>query len=261
MPVPTVRFCRLIPDAPPPQRAGRDAHGTLPVRAARYCDAVTQAAAWGWWLHPPLDFSLLWDGHDIHRTWPGTDRWLPLGAAQFPHFAEGFDRAAPPDLHGAAPPFLAALPEPGLVQVWTGYLARSAPGWSLLVRPPANLPRAGGWETYEGIVEADRWPGPVFANLRLTRTGTPIRLAAATPLVQVQPIPRAAYAEATLAAMEHVPEPAAFLATDWDGFRDTVLRPHDTPGAYALATRRRRRGECPFAAATPAPRPDSAAFG
>lgn len=252
MPVPTIRFLRLIAQAPAPVRAGRDAGGTLPVRAARFCDAVTQAGGFGWWLHAPMDFSLVWDGHEIHWTWPGTDRWLPLGAAQFPHFAPQFDAAAPADLAGTAPPFLAALPEPGLVQVWTGFLAQTAPGWSLLVRPPANLPRPSGFEAYEGIVEADRWPGPVFANLRLTRTDTPIRIDAMAPLLQLQPIPRAAYAEATLAAMEHAAAPAQFTASDWGRFRDTVVRPNDAPdrapGAYALAARRRRRGECPFAA-------------
>ncbi len=252
MPVPTIRFLRLIEQAPAPVRAGRDAGGTLPVRAARFCDAVTQAAAFGWWLRAPMELSLVWDGSAIHWTWPGTDRWLPLGAAQFPHFAPRFDAAAPPDLAGTAPPFLAALPEPGLIQVWTGFLAQTAPGWSLLVRPPANLPRPSGFEAYEGIVEADRWPGPVFANLRLTRTGTPIRLDAAAPLLQLQPVPRAAYAEATLEGMAHVAAPALFTAADWDGFRDTVVRPNDTPdrapGAYALAARRRRRAECPFAA-------------
>jgi hypothetical protein len=220
----------------------------MPVRAARHCDAMAQAAAWGWWLFPPMDFSLLWDGHDIHWTWPGTDRWLRLDAAQFPHFAARFDAAAPADLHGMAPPFLAALPEPGHVQVWTGHLARSAPGWSLLLRPPANLPRPGGWDAYEGIVEADRWPGPLFANLRLTRTDTPVALSAATPLLQVQPVPRPAYAEATLAAMEEALSPAAFTAADWDGFRATVAAPRGAPGRYAAEARRRRRSACPVAA-------------
>ncbi len=69
-------------------------------------------------------------------------------------------------------------------------MARTAPGWSLLVRPPANLPRSLGYECFEGIVETDRWFGPLFVNLRLTRTNVPIEFDADFPLLQVQPVHR-----------------------------------------------------------------------
>ena len=36
-----VRFYRLVEDARPPQRADRSAVGTLPTRAYRYCEAVS----------------------------------------------------------------------------------------------------------------------------------------------------------------------------------------------------------------------------
>lgn len=62
---PIARFYRLIEQAPPPLRADRSAGGTLPVRAYRYCDAVTSAAGFGWWVFPPADLQLLWDGHDV----------------------------------------------------------------------------------------------------------------------------------------------------------------------------------------------------
>ena len=59
-------------------------------------------------------------------------------------------RAAPDDIKGFSPPFVGALQEPGVVQIWSGLVARTAPGWSLLVRGPANLPRSLGYEVYEG---------------------------------------------------------------------------------------------------------------
>ena len=55
---------------------------------------------------------------------------------------------------------------------------------------------------YEGIVETDRWFGPLFTNLRFTRTDVPVRLRADFPLAQVQPLPRLAYADSTLAATD-----------------------------------------------------------
>ena len=53
-PEPLLQFHRLIEQAHVPQRADRAAAGTLPTRAYRYCDAVTSAAGYGWWVFPPL---------------------------------------------------------------------------------------------------------------------------------------------------------------------------------------------------------------
>jgi Family of unknown function (DUF6065) len=253
---PCAHFYRLIEDARLPQRADRSAAGTLPTRASRYCDAVTSASGYGWWVFPPMNFSLYWDGHDVYWTYEGQQSWLPLSAAQFPHFRRCFDEAAPNAIKGYAPPFLTALPEPGVVQVWTGLIARTAPEWSLLVRPVANMPRTGGYELYEGIVETDRWFGPLFINLRLTKTDTPIRVAADLPFIQVQPLPRIAYADETLSAVSLSPEMAALTDDDWNDYFETVVRPNIDPdrplGEYAVRVRKRRKSGCPRAAAVAA---------
>ena len=244
---PIVRFHRLIEQARAPMRADRSAAGTLPARAMRYCEAVTSAAGFGWWVFPPIDLTLLWDGDSIF--WRYKDDWLALTAAQFPNFSAAFDAAAPPDLAGCAPPFLTVLPEPGTLQIWTGLIARSAPDWSLLIRPPANLALQGGYALYEGIVEADRWFGPLFINLRFTRSHTPIRLSSDFPLAQVQPIPRHAYGDETLASSHLKPNLGSFSAADWDAYRASVVEPNSRPnrpfGAYATESRKRRRSSCP----------------
>ena len=60
-----IRLFRMIPDCPAPQRADRSAGGMLPTRAFRYCDPVTTASAFGWWVFPPFAFSLQFDGTNI----------------------------------------------------------------------------------------------------------------------------------------------------------------------------------------------------
>jgi len=242
---PTVTFFRMIEAARAPQRADRSAVGTIPHRAAQYCDAITLAAGFGWYVFPPMDLRVLWDGRDLFWSYEGVEDWLALGAAQFPGFAAEFDDRAPEAVRGHAPPFLTALPEPGLLQIWSGLIARTRPGWSLLVRPPANLPRSGGFDLFEGIIETDRWFGPLFINMRLTRTHVPVDVNRDWPLFQVQPIPQAAYAEAVLGAAEIVADLAGLDPRDWDAYDRTVVRPEGRsphrPGHYAVASRRRRR--------------------
>jgi hypothetical protein len=242
---PILTFHRLWAEARPPERADRAAGGTLPTRAYRWCEAARAASAFGWYVFVPMDFSLLWDGADIWWHCDLLDDWALLSAAQLPDMAARFDAAAPAALRGLSPPFLSALAEPGLVQVWTGMVARTRPGWSLHVRPPANLPLPGGFALYEGIVETDRWVGPLFANLRLTRTGAPVALRAGMPLLQVQALPRIALAEAAQRAVAQG-DMAGLGEAEWAALGAT-LRAAPAPGRYAAAARRRARG-CPFAA-------------
>ena len=199
-----------------------------------------------------MAFSLMWDGEAIFWHHNEAETWMPLDTVQFPHMSARFDAACPPELRGCAPPFLTALPEPGLVQVWTGLFARTRPGWSLLVRGPANLPSPGGFSSYEGIVEADAWFGPLFTNLRLTRTMMPIRFDPDRPLLQVQPLPRLVYAPARQSALRVVSGPDGLTARDWAAYGDSVAAPAAEPdrpfGRYAIASRKRARSGCPYAA-------------
>jgi hypothetical protein len=249
---PVLRFYRAFEAARAPQRADRSAAGTLPTRAFRYCDAATTAAGFGWYVFAPIQFSLLWDGDDVFWTYPALDAWLKLETAQLPDMRQRFDEFAPHSVKGCAPPFLSALVEPGVVQIWTGLFARTMPGWSLNIRPPANLPQPGGFVLYEGIVETDRWFGPLFTNVRMTRTDVPVRFSADMPLIQVQPLPRTILADSTQNAVPAPIDIEDFTDTDWSDYRRTIVVPNDDPnriqGNYAATSRRNRRAVCPFVA-------------
>lgn len=244
---PLVRFWQLAEGGRPPQRADRAAGGTLPTRAFRYCEASTTASAYGWLIFPPMDLAVVWDGSETRWTWESADAWYPLSVAQFPGLRERFDAAAPEALRGWSPPFIGALPEPGLLNLWSGLMARTRPGWSLLVRPPVNLPRAAGFEPFEGIVEADRWFGPLFVNLRLTRTHSPVEFRRDTPFLQVQPIPRAAYADAALNEAPVSVGLESLGAAEWLDYDRSIVAPRREGGCplgrHAADVRKRRRAE------------------
>ncbi len=242
-----VEFVRMIPHARQPKRAERSGAGYVPSRAMRYCDALTSATGYGYWVFPPMDVRLIWDGEQVFWSYGEDETWMPLsgtdsGSVQFPDYAGVFDDQAPSPLRGYSPPFLTALPELGGVQLWTGLLARTRPGWSLSIRLPANLPNTPGLSAWEGIVETDIWLGPLFTNLRITKTDLPVIIRADTPIIQVQPIPQVAYREETLAAFSCV-DHEHLDASDWDQLA-RVLLPHPDmevrQGAYAVTVRKRR---------------------
>jgi hypothetical protein len=247
-PNPAVTFYGAIPGCRAPVRADPSVLGTLPTRGFQYCEALRAASSFGWYVFPPIDFTLQWDGSQVIWTYSGAKAWYPLTSAQFPGYRTVFDRVAPARLRGFSPPFLSAAPEPGGIQVWTGFFIESAENWSVLVRPPANLPRNLAFDLYEGIVETDRWFGPLFTNLRLIKTDVPIHFSTETPLVQVQPLHRSAYAEDVSKKFAVIDDPRAFPAEAWERYEQTIVKPNVEPrpaGAYAAAARRRRRTGCP----------------
>jgi Family of unknown function (DUF6065) len=247
---PRARFLSYTALPMTPRPALRDAGGSLPIRAVRHCEAVTSACAFGWWLYPPLEAWLLWDGTTVFYSLDG-ESFDPLDdSCEFPGMAEQLAAHAPPDIEPIASALFTALPEPGIVQVSLGVIASTAPGWSLLLRRPANLPLFGGYDTLEGIVETDLWRAPLFINLRLTRTHSPIRLHTMAPLVQAQPLPRWLYQPAIMRDLR-CGGLAEMTAADWSQWNARFVEPASRPlrpgGEYAGMIRKRSRGACPAA--------------
>jgi len=205
------------------------------------------ASSFGWYVYPPIGFQVLFDGVGAIWNYEGTDAWYPLQSAQFPGLATQFDAVAPDDVKGFCPPFLTMTEDPGILQIWTGLVARTPAGWSLLLRAPANLPHSPGYQHLEGIVETDRWGGPLFFNVRLVHTGIPLQFAAHRPFLQVQPVHRAYYDDAFLNGVVVQTGVASLSDDDWQVYRQTVVIPnscpHRTLGAYAVAARKRRAEE------------------
>jgi hypothetical protein len=232
------QFYKLMPGAPEPRRADRSADGMLPTEAYRYCEAVASASAFGFYFFPPLPFALMRKGNTIRWTYDGASGWYPLRGAQYPGFQEAFDKLAPAALRSLAPTCLTASRHPGVVQIWSGYFARTAPGWSLLSRGPVNIPK--DCEYFDGILETDTWFGPLFTNIRLARDGVPVEFHPRYPLFQVQPVMPRCYRDPAFKVFGS----ADLDAADWERYAATIV-PNTDPmrklGHYAVETRKRVR--------------------
>jgi hypothetical protein len=242
-----VTFKKIVSGGLPPRRATRDAVGTLPARAIRYCEPVTAASGFGWYVFPPIGFQVLFDGVGAVWTYDGAEAWYPLQSAQYPDFAEHFDAAAPESAKGYSPPFLVMTEDPAILQIWTGLIARTAPDWSLLLRAPANLPHSPGYQPLEGIIETDIWGGPLFFNVRLVHTGVPLQFVAHRPFLQVQPVHRRHYSDVFLNGAIVETGLETLTPADWRAYHQTVVvhnkNPHRVLGTYAVAARKRRAEE------------------
>ena len=244
---PLVTFYQLFPTAPAPRRADQSLNGSMPTRAYHYCEPFRVASGYGWHLFPPIDFELLWDGSRVRWRTAAASLWAVLDTADLPGLLGLWRLQAPVIDVLQRPVYFMHAPtgEPGIVMIWSGFLARTRPGWSLLMRGPANQPQDPAYEVLEGIVETDWWFGPIASNLRLRKTDVPIRFSTHTPLFQAQPIPQEAYAEENLNAIGLVQGLSQLTPEDWEAYKRALL-PRNSPGTtrpgwYRAEVQQRRR--------------------
>ncbi len=199
-------------------------------------------------MFPPKNFQLLFDGSEVFFA--NGETWEPLVSENFePEFMEHWNKIAPSKMADGPPPFLSSVFVPGIVQVWTGFLISTAPGWSTLVRPIANADNSGAYQCYDGIVETDRFgPWPVFMNFKITATNRPIYFFRDRPLFQLQLVPDEA--KALRAKKADWSEAEDDMSDgDWKGLAATLRsvdptdEPERRPGQYATASRKRSKSK------------------
>ena len=181
-------FFSIHPDIRSPMKADTGALGRLPISAFQYCEAVRTASALGWYVFPPAEFSLLFDGKEVFIADEG--EWRSLRSEPLPPELETqWEEKYEPDF-GACPSMLTDFTDTGIVQIFTGLFVSSAENTWCQIRPLVNIHVKSSYWCYEGIVETDAFsPLPLFVNIQLTRTGSEIYFPKEFPLFQVSCIP------------------------------------------------------------------------
>jgi hypothetical protein len=248
-----VKFHRIYAAAIQPLRGDKSALGTLPAAAFQYCEPVRLASSYGWYIFPPVDIRLKWNGAEVFYAIDDQDFAQLTSIALNDEFVEAWDADAPEHLKGAWPPFMTAVSAPGVVQIWSGLLVSSAENWSLMIGPLSNIWQTRQFQCFEGIVETDTFkPCPLFINIKLIPTDQEILIPRNRPLFQVRPVHRSAYLDAMRSFDEFVgmaprtETDGSMAPEDWAGYERTVRKietPPDEyrPGAYAAARRKRSK--------------------
>jgi hypothetical protein len=229
LPRPTVEFFSHYEGAPLPQPASNDAMGTLPVRAAQFCLPLKAASGFGFYLYPPFDFAVRWDGTRSSFTWLDEDgepeRWRSMeNNALFYHPTAAAALASVPaeragvlgevmDPEGHS--FINADPRsPNTMEITTGLVVRTQPGWGSAIRSVANWASPRPYMVLDGVIETDWYRTDIPITIRLPQPGE-VRFSRSLPMAQLQVVPLAALRpEHTFVVATHDPARLAPLATD-----------------------------------------------
>ena len=237
---PLIRFYSLAEGTPDVEPADPILDGTIPLRASRHCEPFLAANGFGWYVFPPMNFALIFDGEAFKWRPEGERDWrLLIGGASLPGLNESFKEKAPPDQADRGTlRFLGAILEPGMVQIWPALLVRTQPGWGILVRSPVNLPTPG-YQVLEGFIETDWYFGPIPANVRVVKVDEPVIFRTSRPLFQVQALPIEAVRRGSTGAV-FCRGLDSLTDDDWEAYRQTMAPSHEgIRGAYRKSVKRR----------------------
>ena len=244
--MPLANFYQVLPGAPNPVLADKTLAGTAPIRALQYCEPFTAASGFGWYVFPPTDLSLQWDGEVIYWKLGLQEPWRVLeDPVPFPGLEQHLRGSKLEHiLEQGLPPFIGRAFDAGLVQIWSGLIVRTRPGWSISVRPLANFPRDSRFEILDGLIETDWFFGPLVTPIRIRKTDEPIRLVTRKPLYQVQPLRTETFQRDFFENFQVHRGFEALSAQDYQRFRESLPTPGaSAPGLYKSTVRERRKAE------------------
>jgi len=209
--------------------------GTAPFRAAAHCEPFRLASAIGWWIYPPCDFSIIWDGSDLRWLHENSSTWVTANSLTLGHMASATELFTVSNEAASRLQAIVALPEPGYVQVWTGLTVESPDGWCSLVRSAPNFASHTSYDMLEGVIETDWWHGPLLLNLRVRQTATPISFRRTRPMAAVMPVFRDHINSSQFSHTLNTTEDGSSLIDALS------VRDPQQPGGYARASRQRSR--------------------
>lgn len=239
---PHVRFHRLFETAQKPILADSSASGLLPTRAFRFCEAARVASSLGWYVFPPVAFSVVYDGAATHWCLGG-EEWSLLDDVVLETERQNFNASCPEDLKDHCPPLLGAA-EGGMLQITTGLAVTTPKDWGVLIRRPPNIPQKSHLEYFEGFVETGSWFGPLFVNVKPLKTDVPVSFTPDWPLAFVQPLPISVTRPETFQNVSYAADLEELTDLDWSNLGNTLvgrLGPDREVARYATTVRKSRR--------------------
>ncbi len=178
-----------------PTRKGEAHKSQNEVGALRFCGPFVHAGSCGVWAYPPVDMDItyLGDGQwDIEQL----SEYTPLDGIVIKNNLRTEDKFRSIYRGGR---ISVGKVEPDLIQIWTGCIFRTPPGWGLHVRQPINFPEAYNrpYHIQEGIIESDWLWYDIWFNIRFHRANekAELRRDMWPPLAQLVPVRKEAYAK------------------------------------------------------------------
>lgn len=189
-----LRMWELHPKACKVERAEKTCLGSANPAGVKWCGPYTNANSSGFWLYPPVDMEFEFDGESftVHNMedYGGEDYELVRSLVR-PEDGSNIEKWCFPGTGRTKT--TVGLVEKNVLQLWTGLIFETPPGWCLHIRNPINFPPRE-FEIMEAVLETDWMQYDIWTNI-VCRAGYRVSLSKNQPLAQLVPARREGFKE------------------------------------------------------------------
>ena len=184
-----LKIWRLHPQGVKIIPAEKTLNNTAHPQGVKFCHPFSAANSTGFWVFPPADIDVMWTGqsfkHNHVSHYSNTDATLVHSLVNHPDVEKFYP------IEQGRNKYSWGSGEPNVMQIWTGCIFQTAPGWNLHIRSPINFPPQV-CHVMEGTLETDWMHYDIWINVVFTekykwvnfrRDGWP-------PLAQIIPVKR-----------------------------------------------------------------------
>lgn len=163
-----LKIWRLNPKGIRLEKAEKTLHGNANEAGVKFCRPYSSCNALGWWVFSPVDLDIIWRGgkifeHKLLEPWPNVEHDLVNSLTNEKDNVK-VDDFCPAS--GRSHLTIGAVDD-GIVQIWTGCIFKTPPGWCLQIRSPINC-NPQPYYVMEGILETDWMQYDIWINLVFT---------------------------------------------------------------------------------------------
>lgn len=186
-----IKIWRLHPKSAIIKKAEKTLNGNANKSGIQFCRPYSSANSTGFWIFPPVDLDLMWDGekctYHLQEQWPHTEHDIVKSLVKDSDNVD-VNKFAP--IEGRTKLTLGEV-ENNIVQLWTGCIFKTPPGWCLHVRSPINC-ETPDFRIMEGVLETDWMYYDIWLNIVIKTKNKSIKLRKNEwpPIAQIIPIRR-----------------------------------------------------------------------
>lgn len=188
-----MKVWKLHPQACRIAHAEKSCTGSANKAGVKWCGPYSTANQTGFWLYSPIDIDFVFENNEFKiinsENYSAEDYDLVKSLIK-PEDNSNYNKWTFPGTGRTKTTF--SLVEPNVMQLWTGLIFQTAPGWCLQIRSPVNFPYCG-FNIVEAVLETDWLQYDIWMNISVTSPGTVIRLRKELPLAHLIPIRRESF--------------------------------------------------------------------
>jgi hypothetical protein len=188
-----LKVWEIHPQASKIEHAEKTCMGSANKAAVQWCGPYVNANQSGFWVHPPIDMDFVFNGESFDilnmEDFGGQDFDIVKSLVR-PEDNSSFEKWCFPGTGRTKMTF--GLVEKNVMQMWTGLIFQTPPGWCLHIRSPINFPNEG-FNIVEAVLETDWMQYDIWMNLSVNEINKKISIRKENPIAHLVPMRRESF--------------------------------------------------------------------